>query len=140
HRRCEVIACGAIGLLFVLAGAPPPSLGKDSGASSEGSSPAPVESAPATLSKECAESDCTTACAAESGAAVQESDCDGSVPTGTASDKGGGTCVDACCPSIQAEEDGGWRLEIPLASVLTTLGGLFLIVTHIGNLCRCPIC
>ena len=55
-------------------------------------------------------------------------------------DLAAGECVDACCPSIQATADGGWKLHIPLASVLTTIGGLFLIATHIGNLCRCACC
>ena len=45
---------------------------------------------------------------------------------------------DLCCPTLQASADGGWKLHIPLASILTTLGGLSLIVTHLGNLC-CPL-
>lgn len=49
-------------------------------------------------------------------------------------------CVDACCPSLQEDANGKMRLHIPLASVLTTMGGLFLIATHIGNLCGCASC
>ena len=50
-------------------------------------------------------------------------------------------CTDSCCPSLQAADD-GWTVHIPTASILTTLGGAFLIVTHVGNLwlCRCSAC
>ncbi len=54
-------------------------------------------------------------------------------------DEGTG-CTDSCCPSLVAQEDGSQRLEIPMASILTTAGGLFLIATHLGNLCCCPSC
>ncbi|MEO0447060.1 MAG: MerC domain-containing protein [Verrucomicrobiota bacterium] len=47
---------------------------------------------------------------------------------------------DSCCPSIQTDENGESRLHIPLASILTTIGGLFLIATHVGNLCSCREC
>ncbi|MFC7338344.1 MerC domain-containing protein [Haloferula chungangensis] len=50
------------------------------------------------------------------------------------------TCTDACCPSTYLGDDGSQRLHIPLASILTTIGGLFLIISHIGNLCRCKCC
>ena len=51
-------------------------------------------------------------------------------------------CTDSCCPSVQAGDEGGWTVHIPTASILTTLGGVFLIVTHVGNLwlCRCMRC
>ena len=51
-------------------------------------------------------------------------------------------CTDSCCPSVQAGDEGGWTVHIPTASILTTLGGVFLIVTHVGNLwlCRCMGC
>lgn len=50
------------------------------------------------------------------------------------------SCTDPCCPSIVTKADGKQRLHIPAASILTTAGGLFLIVTHVGNLCRCRGC
>ena len=50
------------------------------------------------------------------------------------------TCTDSCCPTLEVQEDGTSRLHIPTASVLTTAGGLFLIATHVGNLCRCRSC
>ena len=49
-------------------------------------------------------------------------------------------CTDSCCPSLAIQDDGSRKLHIPLASILTTIGGLFLIVTHIGNLCQCSCC
>lgn len=52
----------------------------------------------------------------------------------------GGSCTDSCCPSLVAQDDGSRRLHIPTASILTTAGGLFLIITHLGNLCCCPSC
>lgn len=52
----------------------------------------------------------------------------------------GAVCVDACCPSLIAGEDGKMQLHIPLASIVTTLGGIALIVTHLGNLCCCASC
>ena len=52
----------------------------------------------------------------------------------------GAECEDLCCPTLQASADGGWKLHIPLASIITTLGGLSLIVTHFGNLCCSSAC
>ena len=51
-------------------------------------------------------------------------------------------CKDSCCPTLEETEDGSWKLHIPTASILTTLGGAFLIVTHIANLklCSCVGC
>lgn len=49
-------------------------------------------------------------------------------------------CTDNCCPSLVTDADGNVRLNIPPASIVTTLGGLFLIITHVGNLCCCPCC
>ncbi len=52
----------------------------------------------------------------------------------------GGGCVDQCCPSIVTNESGEKSLYIPPASVVTTVGGLFLIAVHLGNLCGCRSC
>ncbi|MEM9016614.1 MAG: MerC domain-containing protein [Verrucomicrobiota bacterium] len=52
----------------------------------------------------------------------------------------GAECPDLCCPSFITDANGEKRLHIPLASIITTLGGLALIVTHLGNLCCCPGC
>lgn len=57
--------------------------------------------------------------------------------TGCQSDGG---CQDNCCPSLVTDENGNVRLHVPPASIVTTLGGLSLIITHIGNLRCCPAC
>lgn len=49
-------------------------------------------------------------------------------------------CTDRCCPSLVTNEDGSMSLHIPPASLLTALGGIALIITHIGNLCTCSSC
>ena len=46
-------------------------------------------------------------------------------------------CIDNCCPSLQVSETGESFLHIPPAAIVTTLGGIFLIIAHIGNLCSC---
>ena len=43
----------------------------------------------------------------------------------------------ACCTAIDSTTG---RFHVPLASILTTAGGLLLIATHITNLCTCPSC
>jgi len=44
-------------------------------------------------------------------------------------------CIDNCCPSLQITESGESELYVPPAAIVTTLGGIFLIVAHIGNIC-----
>ncbi|MEO0794761.1 MAG: MerC domain-containing protein [Verrucomicrobiota bacterium] len=61
----------------------------------------------------------------------------GSVPQAQGADSG---CSEVCCPSVQTTETGEWKLNFPMASILTTLGGLFLVGTHVSNLCRCKSC
>ena len=46
-------------------------------------------------------------------------------------------CVDDCCPSLQVSETGETYLNVPPASIASTLGGIFLIVAHVGNICAC---
>jgi hypothetical protein len=48
-----------------------------------------------------------------------------------------GQCLDACCPSLVTDSEGNTQLHIPPASIVTTLGGVALICTHLGNLCAC---
>jgi len=50
------------------------------------------------------------------------------------------SCTDSCCPTVHTMEAGGWNLHIPMASILTTAGGLLLIFTHATHLCRCSSC
>jgi len=127
HRRKWVLGCAMLGILFVLAGAMAPSFEKGSAgvpAAASASSTSASVAGPDADSGTCSDSDCSTTCG--------ESNDSAEVPAAS--------CVDACCPSIQAGENGEWRLHVPLASILTTIGGLFLITTHIGNLCRCKCC
>lgn len=49
----------------------------------------------------------------------------------------GAAGCEACCPSLQTDADGGSRLEVPPAAIVTTLGGAALVLTHLGNLCGC---
>ena len=49
------------------------------------------------------------------------------------------SCADSCCPST-ANVSGKAVLQIPPASIVTTLGGIALIITHLGNLCACRGC
>ena len=49
-------------------------------------------------------------------------------------------CTDSCCPSVALQDNGAVQWEIPLASIITTLGGAFLIITHINNIRCCLNC
>ncbi len=48
-----------------------------------------------------------------------------------------GGCLDSCCPSLVTDREGNTTLHIPPASLVTTLGGVALICTHLGNLGAC---
>ena len=135
HRRGWVIACAALGILFVLAGAAAPSFEQ---APEAGGSQITNLSTSSTTSETIDGLSADSSCDAVSEASTGSKG--GAVDSLTSATDAGTSCVDSCCPSLQAGEDGGWRLHVPLASILTTIGGLFLIVTHIGNLCRSPCC
>ena len=60
--------------------------------------------------------------------------------TASAGQDAAGCGNEACCPSVTIAADGTASFNITAASVLTSLGGLLLIVTHIGNLCPCACC
>ena len=49
----------------------------------------------------------------------------------------GAQCVDDCCPSLLVSDTGETYLNVPPAAIASTLGGLFLIVAHVGNICAC---
>jgi MerC mercury resistance protein len=49
------------------------------------------------------------------------------------------SCVDSCCPSTTSIESKA-MLHVPPASLVTTLGGVALILTHLGNLRACRAC
>ena len=62
----------------------------------------------------------------------------------TATSEQNDECTDSCCPSLIADTNSNKiGLYIPLASIVTTLGGIALITTHLGNICyfrRCKTC
>ena len=138
HRRKWVIVSCLLGIGFVLTGAAAPGFESSSGnLGKESSAPMVTGNTEGAMVGECTESESFAEC--EEGECETVSECTESAMV-NAPGPGEEGCVDVCCPSIQADAEGGWRIHVPLASVLTTIGGLFLIVTHIGNLCRCPCC
>ena len=48
-------------------------------------------------------------------------------------------CQDECCASVQSDESGSTTFHLPLASVVTMLGGLLLITAH-GLAMRTAVC
>lgn len=116
HRRRWVAFVAGTGILCVLVGAVLPAL-TEKKALPAGNQESLVE---ATDSESCSEG-CASAAESES----------------TASTVG---CVDNCCPSAQISETGEISLHIPPAAIVTTLGGVFLIAAHIGNLAGCRHC
>ncbi|MEM8885045.1 MAG: MerC domain-containing protein [Planctomycetota bacterium] len=51
----------------------------------------------------------------------------------------GHSICQSCCPTVQVDEaTGDWDFNIPLASIVTMLGGIALVSAHAGNLrCGC---
>ena len=139
HRRKWIIASGVLGIVFVLVGAAAPGFEANPLKSAgDLAAVSPAESSPDNGTGECMAS--AGFSESDQGPAEELMECSASVSGEGAPDSSTGECVDACCPSIQATAGGGWKLHIPLASILTTIGGLFLIATHVGNLCRCAHC
>ena len=50
-----------------------------------------------------------------------------------------GGCTDECCASVHGGEDGGRRLFVPIASIVTMLGGMLLVTAHVTAM-RCAGC
>ncbi len=46
----------------------------------------------------------------------------------------------SCCPQVVDDAQGRSRLVIPPASLVTVLGSLFLVGSHLGNLLACRCC
>jgi hypothetical protein len=120
HRKRWIVVSAAVGIVFVLFGATLPAFSKvDNPASglvnepTNGAEPSKVEACESSSD----ESSCEE-CASE----IMDE------PTDTEA------CVDGCCPSIQVSESGEPSLHIPPAAIITTLGGVFLIAAHVGNL------
>lgn len=62
-----------------------------------------------------------------------------SIPLPGAAAEPATSCTDTCCPST-TEVAGKTALYVPPAAIVTTLGGIALIITHLGNLCACRSC
>jgi hypothetical protein len=120
HRKRWIVVSAAVGIVFVLFGATLPAFSKvDNPASglvnepTNGAEPSKVE-----------------ACESSS----DESSCEGCASEIMDEPTDIEACVDGCCPSIQVSESGEPSLHIPPAAIITTLGGVFLIAAHLGNL------
>lgn len=120
HRRKWIIATGALGIALVVAGAIVPYLEK---------TPAPASE----------ESEVFTWSVGEE-LPGGEAETDEPFVWVAGEELPEASCDDNCCPSFWTDGDGKLRLHIPTASIVTTLGGLALIVTHMGNLCCCSGC
>jgi len=143
HGKRWIVGTAAIGILFVLGGAALPAFSKGNVETSQAVEVASSEegASESVVSEEAVSCD-GSAC--EAGASEGESvvseeavGCDGSACEAGASEAEPAVCVDACCPSLQVTETGETKLHIPPAAIVTTLGGVFLIVAHVGNLCSC---
>ena len=125
HQKRWVLVTAAVGIFFVLCGAILPAFSTGSTDDQHqlglGASELVVENSPV--------ADCDTRASYE-----MEADCSNVASTLVA---GGVACVDACCPSVEFSDTGEVSLHIPPAAIITTLGGIFLISAHIGNLCQC---
>ncbi len=123
HRRIPVLAAGIVGMALVVAGAAVPYWEMDkqtaNGAAASVSEPA----------------DAFRVTTAGGGSPCESAGCDELDVCQAAAPP-----VDTCCPSLGVDESGKTKLVIPLASVVTTLGGLLLIATHLGNLCCLSTC
>lgn len=111
HRKIWIVVVGLLGITLVIAGSAIPYLNASDKISFRSTSvPAPSASALETSSSEKLPVTSTASCA-----------------------------DDTCCPSLAIDDTGKTQFYIPLASIVTTLGGILLICTHIGNLC-CVSC
>jgi len=135
HRQKWVVACALLGVVLVVAGAIVPywsGLSENNSTNGNATADAGREeiqdtgSAAATDDSETVVSD-VEAPVVNAGDEVDEDSC----ATEDAA------CPDACCPSLIADDAGNTKLHVPTASVVTTLGGVVLICTHLGNLCAC---
>lgn len=128
HRKRWILTAASIGIFFVLVGSALPAFAKTTDATnlpaSEPASTIAVDDETLTEEFVC---DGSTA----------ESTCDMTTADGDADTEEAAVCVDNCCPSLQVDDTGKTSLHVPPAAIVTTLGGIFLITAHVGNLCAC---
>jgi len=158
HQRRKVVVFAGVGIFFVLVGTVLPAVTEKSviptGKSDEilvNSGGNKQEACESTTCEavECESATCesaeseTTICESE----VCESEACESIAGGESAvieqaSSGGAaeTCVDNCCPSAQISETGEISIHVPPAAIVTTLGGVFLIIAHVFNLMGCKNC
>lgn len=124
HKKRWILMTASIGIFFVLIGAMLPALTKGS----ESPSPSVMETA---TDSQADDSSFASAPISES------SEAEGEVHSAESACDTATGCVNNCCPSLQVDANGNTSLHIPPAAIVTTLGGIFLITAHIGNLCSC---
>ncbi|MGI9242889.1 MAG: MerC domain-containing protein [Verrucomicrobiales bacterium] len=118
HGKRWILAAGLLGMVLVIAGAMIPYLPESNESAVVAASVGPTEALAEENCPHCAEDEMS---GEETETAAEE-------------------CVDSCCPSLATDEEGDTKLQIPAASIVTTLGGLALICTHLDNLCACRKC
>jgi len=136
HGKRWVMASAMIGIFLVLVGAVTPAFSKETPAGDPGPqvvAPTGTKETDEAEEETCPGSECET-CAS---LADTETDSDSGSDASTEPSEEPTACVDNCCPSVQISETGEMSLHIPPAAIITTLGGIFLIVAHVGNLCGC---
>ena len=126
HRRKWIVAVGSLGVSLVLIGAALPYL-----KSSEPIVAAAVTPTPASLESE-------TSLPTSEDESTLSSAADDSITAESGHEES--CAADACCPSFTTDTEGNMKLKFPASSIVTTLGGIALIVTHVGNLCGCACC
>lgn len=124
YGRKWIVGAGSAGILFILCGAAAPYVEQPPGSTAAAEAEGAAPDQDAVVADD--EDPCEGCELCEANKAGEESDAE--------------VCTDNCCPSLQEAEDGSWTLNIPTASILTTLGGAFLIATHIGNIRLCQCC
>lgn len=145
HGKRWIPASALVGIFFVLFGAALPAFTKaEIPAASPDNEPTPEatvagdgecddESCEGCADASCDDASCEEGC--EDCEVEPGDDAVARVASGSSSEDGtSATCVDGCCPSLQVSETGETTLHVPPAAIITTLGGIFLIAAHIGNL------
>jgi hypothetical protein len=149
HGKRWIVGSAGLGILFVLVGAALPAFGSETDATqnlAQTGGPSGEGVAGAADSEcddpECTDPECTDPECRDP--ACEDPECDDpACEAGCESASGekgpdeGAACVDGCCPTATIGEDGKLSIHVPPASIVTTLGGFFLIAAHIGNLCAC---
>lgn len=132
HKKLWVLSSASIGVFLVIIGAFLPAFTKAENTIVPDNQAAPIVVDSSQAKSESEEYFTCDSCSSEE-ETTQEASCS-TCASASASEATG--CVDNCCPSIQMTDIGEMKLHIPPAAIVTTLGGIFLITAHAGNLCN----